>query len=289
MASKKDKLIRAARHQVEESVGKSQTPPPASLGEFVREVDASRRGAEASVPPAAGSSPSPPAPAAGRDAAAEALPPRPPSASENSMRPGSADSGDSAEIDLPQSGARSAFTASWRKAPGRSMARSRESIYNVSSDIRLDDYTEAGGGGGSRFGGILRFGGGAAGLAVLIYLVYLLWGWITGPDYQLAIANELIDPAQMEQLDDEKHPVVSSGNPVYIRFDWGESALESDYLKIDIFRGGPDGEMEAELGRRPPVSAHYIYFMGPLDAGEYAIRVTNREGDTLREKTFTVR
>lgn len=273
MASKKDRLGKAARSQVDRSIGdQSATPAPQDLGEFVRDVQQKRQ----------------PETKASAEASAAAESPKAPSPPETPPPADRHEGADRPEIDLPQAGDQRPFTASWRRAPGRSMARSRESIYNVSSDIRLEDYTEAGGGGGGS-GGWIRIGGGILGLAVLVYALFLLWGWLTGPSYHLAISNELIDDAQVEDLDDEKHPIVSSGSPVYIRFDWGDDELETDYLKITITRGGEEGQPEAELGRRPPVSANYIYFMGPLDAGEYNIVVTDRGGDALREKTFTVR
>ena len=179
----------------------------------------------------------------------------------------------------------------------RSMPKTRDSIYNVSSDIRLEDYTEgggsgSGGGGGGRSGALAtaaKIGG------VLLILGMLAWGgqqlmlWIDAPDYRITVANEMIDAASTVAASDGAAvaTVLSSAAPVHIRFDWAAGDLTTDFLRIEILQAA-SGQVEAAQERRPPVTANYVYFLGPLDPGAYRIRVLDRDRDLLIERDFRV-
>lgn len=177
----------------------------------------------------------------------------------------------------------------------KSMPKTRDSIYNVSSDIRLEDYTEGGGsgsGGGGRSGAlttVAKIGG------VLLILAMLAWGgqqlmlWINAPDYRITVANEMIDAAGTVAAQDSgaAATVLSSAAPVHIRFDWAAGDLTTDFLRIEILNAG-SGQVEAAQERRPPVTANYVYFLGPLDPGTYRIRVLDRDQELLIERDFRV-
>ncbi len=291
MASKKDKLGKAARSRVEESMGQAEKKPapPGDMQGFVESVKADARELHDSAGRAGRSADTPASPPVDSGAGAVSRPDdsAPPPRSAPTPR-----ESDSREFDLPPNRASGGLSGNSREASERYMPRARDSIYNVSSDIRLEDYTEnAASGGGGRFGSILRFGGGAVLALILAYGVFLLWGWLTAPDYRLAISNDLIDETNADLLHDEERPVVDSTSPVYVRFDWeSEEDIETDYLTITIRRAGEtsDGDEEAVMGRRKPGTAKYVYFMGPLDSGDYRVDVTDRDGEELLAKDFTV-
>lgn len=163
------------------------------------------------------------------------------------------------------------------------MARKRDSIYNVSSDIRLEDYTEADRQRSNN--SIFKMAGV---LAVALIIGVLIWqaaAWLLAPSYQLAVANQEITAANIEQF--SKGPVarLSASSPVHIRFQWEPGELKTDYLKILVERDeGGNFLEEAVLGRRPPRTASYIYFMGPLDSGKYRIQVLDAGGAVLSDR-----
>lgn len=166
------------------------------------------------------------------------------------------------------------------------MARSRN-VYNVSGDVRLEDYTEKA---PSRdLGPILK----AAGIALIVILIgfgiYRAVQFMMMPSYMLAVASEPITASNIESLAGAD-PALTSSNPLHIRFEWPPGSLTTDYLRIQIDRieGGSLTE-EAMLGRRPPRTANYIYFLGPMDTGRYRITVTDQSGTTLASKEIEVR
>ncbi len=195
------------------------------------------------------------------------------------------------EIELPNGGQTAAYAGRAAARPERpkSMPKTRDSIYNVSSDIRLEDYTEgsSGSGGGGRMGTIAKIGG------VLLLLGLLGWGgqqfllWLDAPVYRVTVANELIDDTNAASLAAAPAIVLSSSAPVHIRFDWEEGDLATDFLRIEILHAA-GGQVEAAQERRPPLTANYVYFMGPLDPGSYRIRVLDRESSLLVERDFRV-
>ncbi|MCR9144885.1 MAG: hypothetical protein NXI24_21790 [bacterium] len=195
------------------------------------------------------------------------------------------------EIELPNGGQASAYAgkAAGRPERPRSMPKTRDSIYNVSSDIRLEDYTEGNGGsgGGGRMGTIAKIGG------VIVLLALLGWGgqqlmlWIDAPSYRVTVANELIDETNAASMAESPALVLSSSAPIHIRFDWEEGDLATDFLRIEILQAA-GGQVEAAQERRPPLTANYVYFMGPLDPGSYRIRVLDREKSLLVERDFRV-
>ncbi len=170
-----------------------------------------------------------------------------------------------------------------KKTGARSMARKRESIYNVSSDIRLEDYTEA-----DRQKSNNSMFKVAGVVAVLIIIGFVIWQaatWLMAPAYQLAISNQEITAANIEQLATGPVSRLSATAPVHIRFQWEPGELQTDYLKIMVEREeGSAFIEEAVLGRRPPRTASYIYFMGPLDSGKYRIQVLDASGSVLADR-----
>ncbi|MBI3394728.1 MAG: hypothetical protein HY042_02725 [Spirochaetia bacterium] len=248
MASKKDKLGEAAKNQIEKAVGDSG----GGIGGFVRDM----RGDSASR-------------AADKPDDTNILVSRPEPVQETVREE-----------------TRAASSSRGKESPR--MARSRESVYNVSSDIRLEDYTDDAGG-GSRYTTIAKYGGIGVVAFLIIFGIYKL---LFGPSFVLAVAGSEIDEANAKTVSDVEHVTVSPGAPVYIRFQWKAGDLKTDYLKVKIDRvgesGGKDDE-EALLGRKTPKTANYIYYMlEPLDSGKYHVQVITRDGDTLREKDFAV-
>ncbi|MCB1321365.1 MAG: hypothetical protein KDK34_13990 [Leptospiraceae bacterium] len=198
-----------------------------------------------------------------------------------------------AEIDLPAQGRRGrSFLRRTKKAERpreKHMPRTRDSIYNVSSDIRLEDYTDdtPRGRGLNVFA---RFAGGLILLAILAYLIWMGVGYFFQPEYKLVISNQYIDEGNFAALAETEATTFSSMEPVYIRFQWEEGQMQSDYLKIRIDNMSSGAPIEeAVLGKRVPIRVNYIYFMGMLDAGNYHIEVTDREERVLMQREFMVR
>ncbi len=307
MASKRDKfskLKKAAKDHIDETIGGKERAPeeerPADMRGFMeslaRDSDEKQSPPETEAPAEGQAAPvdesettaGEPDPAGNEDG--DAGRPETPEPSGATLVEADSDAGQASEIELRRESQQTGYAEERPSRPSssRSMPKSRDSIYNVSSDIRLEDYTEGGGGGGGsgRLGMIARIGG-------LIVLVLLLWwggsalvGYLTAPTYRLAIANEYIDDANAQSFADRDPILVSSGAPVYVRFDWEEGELATDYLKIEIVRTG--GGEEAVMGRRTPTTVNYIYFMGPLDPGNYELRVLDREENVLSNREFRV-
>jgi len=169
------------------------------------------------------------------------------------------------------------------------MARARDSVYNVSSDIKLEDYTDNGNSSGGA-GKIIRIISGLVLLLVVVWVLYFIWGTIFGPSYMLAIAGERITPDTAEKWLDQESVSPGAAGEIYIHFQWGKDDLKSDYVRINVYRVAGDGEVEeAILGRRPPSTANYIQFAGPLDAGPYHVFVTDREGNVFTERFLSIR
>ena len=170
-----------------------------------------------------------------------------------------------------------------KKTGARSMARKRDSIYNVSSDIRLEDYTEADRQKSNN--SMFKMAGVVAVLLILGFAIWQAVTWLMAPSYQLAIANQEITGANIEQLAATPVAKLSATSPVHIRFQWQPGELKTDYLKIMVERDeGCALVEEAVLGRRPPRTASYIYFMGPLDSGRYRVQVLDASGSVLADR-----
>ncbi len=271
MASKKDKLSKAARSEVEKNIG-GRADRPSSMPEMVDHIHQDNRNPVEN----------------------------PADESESYLLVEKETKEKKANILVPDeseasnSGGKNS-TREPERAPSRKdgrekekMAKTRDSIYNVSSDIRLEDYTESSSGGGG-FGNIGKIVGGLVLLALLGSGIWSIFVWIFGPDYLLAVASHEITAENIEELAKENDVVISAGAPTHIRFQWEEGGLKTDYVKIKIDNTtGDKDEEEAIMARKPPVSANYVYFMGPMDAGEYHIQVLDRDGDILEEKEFRV-
>jgi hypothetical protein len=172
-----------------------------------------------------------------------------------------------------------------------SSEKKRESVYNISGDIRLEDYIDAKEQDSFwRRPGFYRTLGFSAAALLLLSLLWLFFSWIFGPNYKLGIAAVELTEDNIEKYEDTDSLMLGPGRPLHIRFQWEADDLDTDYLKIVISKKMKgDYETEAELGRRPPQTANYIYFYGPLDPGEYRVQVLNRDGDILKKKDITVR
>ncbi|MCB1324259.1 MAG: hypothetical protein H7A21_03205 [Spirochaetales bacterium] len=267
MPSRKDKLRAAAR----ERLGRDRSGrEPASMSEIVSELEGEQSPNESvsgEAPPSE-KEPEEQIPAAEIDLQQQAQ--EPTIAAESGPRP---------------------EPSNTSKENERSMPRTRDSIYNVSSDIRLEDYTESSGGGGQgRLGSIARGLGALILVAIVLYALYYFAGALFGPDYSLAIANEYIDETNIERYAaSDTPPALSAARPVYIRFQWEEGQLATDFLTMRVENVSSTPVVEAIQGRRPPVTANYIMFVGPLDAGRYTVEVLDREENVLREREFSVR
>lgn len=178
-----------------------------------------------------------------------------------------------------------------RRYSGMEMKKSRrDSIYNISSDIRLEDYTDGGSGSsGGGIGGKARIIAGIALVGLLGTGIYYFAGWIFGPSYVLAVAQEDLTAENVEEIS-KRDAVLSAGEPVHIRFQWEEEQLKATYLRIKVDRvEGGSAEEEAILGQKPPRTATYIYFKGPLDPGDYHVEVQDESGSILSDKEFKIR
>ena len=170
------------------------------------------------------------------------------------------------------------------------MPSSRESIYNVNSDIRLEDYTEKVSNKNDKFH-LLKIAGAVVFGSIILYLILSYMFSSSEIKYQLAIANDYIDDKNFTTLAENDDVSVFAKKPVYIRFQWlGSEDIATDYLRINIYKFTPKGKIEAaSIGRTKPKTAKYVYFMGLLDAGEHLIEVSNRRGETFKSKRFDVR
>ncbi len=254
MGSKKDKLGQAARRRLDETMGPPQTPR-SNMEEFVRDMKQD-----------AAASPSAPAP--------------------SSSGPGSR------EPEPKRVSPRSEVSETGRKeTPRMDLKKSRrDSIYTISSDIRLEDYTDGGSSsGGGGLAGKARLIAGAVLFVLLGLGVYYLGGWIFGPRYHLAVASEEITAENIEALEG-KDPSLSAGSDVHIRFQWPEEKLKATYIKVKVDRvEGGNTEEQAVLGQKPPRTANYVYFKGPLDPGNYHVQVMDESGSVMKDKEFKVR
>ncbi len=167
-------------------------------------------------------------------------------------------------------------------------SRPGKPIYNVNSDVRLEDYIEKG-----NSSSMLRLIPKTlliilASLA-LVYGSYRCYTFLYAPHYKLAIANEYIDEAKLAELAGNSEIQVSASQPVYIRFQWEDTKLDTDYLRIQIYKlTGDSRKEEAVLGRKKPQSVNYIYFMGPLEVGKYSLEIVDHKGEVLQSKEFEV-
>lgn len=161
----------------------------------------------------------------------------------------------------------------------------RDSIYNVSADLRLEDYTEDNQ--KKEYGPFLR--------NLLIFLLILLliagiWKlalWLFAPKYYLSIAPSEITEENYKDFLDDKQFFLSSQQMIHIRFTWIEKI--SNYYTIQILKNiGQNWQEEAVLGRRIPNTANYIYFAGPLDPGTYKVKVFDEKRKLLKEREIEI-
>ncbi len=258
MASRKDRLSRRIRDEVEKNIAR----PEPGMSDFVDEVVSRREDAEQQEKPAQSEKT---AETEGRFARFKRK-----KKSADRSSGSAAESGEDFRV---------------------SSEKKRETTYNITGDIRLEDYINAKEERPIWKKGIMyRWIG--IGLLVLL-VVGGLWtfiAWIFTPDYKLGIATVELTSQNIDDYVDTESLMPAPGQPIHIRFEWQPGSLDTDYLKIIIEKKeGARYRTEAELGRRPPRTANYLYFYGPLDPGDYRVEVWDRGGDVLEGKEIHIR
>ncbi len=166
-----------------------------------------------------------------------------------------------------------------------SMSKKRDSIYNISADLRLEDYVEDNQ--KKEYTPIIK------NIAIFLLILLLIAGiwkiglWLFSPNYYLSIANTEITEDNYKSFLNNKQISLYPGQIIHIRFTYLKK--DSDYYSIQILKkeGGTLTE-EAILGRKIPKTVNFIYFAGPLDAGSYLVKVLNRERETIIEREIEV-
>ncbi|GIX40964.1 MAG: hypothetical protein KatS3mg129_3276 [Leptospiraceae bacterium] len=165
------------------------------------------------------------------------------------------------------------------------MSKKRDSIYNVSADLRLEDYVEDNQ--KREYGPIIR--------NVLIFLLILLliagiWQlgmWLFAPKYYLSISNTEITEENYKNFLENNTISLYPGQLLHIRFTYLEK--KSDYYTIQILRmEGNTLTEEAILGRKIPKTVNYIYFAGPIDPGSYVVKVLDKQRNVIVERNIEV-
>ncbi len=161
----------------------------------------------------------------------------------------------------------------------------RDSIYNVSADLRLEDYTEDIQ--KKEYGPFLK------NLLIILLVILLLAGlwklatWLFAPKYYLSISTTEINESNYKDFLEQKQFSLATQQMIHIRFTWVEKI--SNYYTIQILKNnGQNWVEEAILGRRIPSTANYIYFAGPLDQGNYKIKVFDENKKLLTERDIEV-
>ena len=165
---------------------------------------------------------------------------------------------------------------------------SRESIYNVNSEIRLEDYNENE---TQKWDSLFYFK--RISFVILAFLsIYLLYSFTSNlfkTHTKLAIANEYLDENNISKFYKLQNQILDSSKPIHIRFEWGYSGVDSEYLKINVFKINKGVKTEeASMGRRKPHNARYIYFMGPLESGNYSIEIIDQRQKILQKKEIKI-
>jgi hypothetical protein len=165
------------------------------------------------------------------------------------------------------------------------MTKKRDSIYNVSADLRLEDYVED----NQRkdYTPILK--------NILIFLLVLLliagiWKlavYLFAPRYFLSISNTEITDENYKDFLDNNVITLYPGQLLHIRFTYLEK--KSDYYTIQVLRmEGNSLSEEAVLGRRIPKTVNYIYFAGQIDPGTYMVKVLDIERKLILERKIEI-
>ncbi len=164
------------------------------------------------------------------------------------------------------------------------MTKKRDSIYNVSADLRLEDYVEDQ---KKDYTPIIK--------NILIFLLILLliagiWKlavYLFAPKYFLSISNTEITDENYKDFLDNDVITLYPGQLLHIRFTYLEK--KSDYYTIQVLRmEGNSLSEEAVLGRRIPKTVNYIYFAGQIDPGTYMVKVLDRERKLILERKIEI-
>ncbi len=161
----------------------------------------------------------------------------------------------------------------------------RDSVYNVSADLRLEDYIEDKQ--KNNFDDIFK-------KIILILLVLLLllglWQlgvWLLAPKYYLSISTTEITEENYKSFLEETQFVLAPGQIIHIRFTWIKEV--SHFFTIQIMKQeGGVWNLEATMGRKIPRTANYIYFAGPLDGGNYLVKVLDANNKLLLERQIQI-
>ena len=164
------------------------------------------------------------------------------------------------------------------------MTKKRDSIYNVSADLRLEDYVEDQ---KKDYTPIIK--------NILIFLLILLliagiWKlavYLFAPKYFLSISNTEITDENYKDFLGNDVITLYPGQLLHIRFTYLEK--KSDYYTIQVLRmEGNSLSEEAILGRKIPKTVNYIYFAGQIDPGTYMVKVLDRERKLILERKIEI-
>ncbi len=165
------------------------------------------------------------------------------------------------------------------------MSTKRDSIYNVSADLRLEDYIEDKQ--KREYGPLIKNALIILFILLLIAGIWKLGVYLFAPKYYLSISNTEITDENYKSFLDNNQISLYAGQLLHIRFTYLEK--KSDYYTIQILReeGGNLSE-EAVLGRKIPKTVNYIYFAGPVDPGSYIVKVLDRDRKIIIERKIEV-
>ena len=175
---------------------------------------------------------------------------------------------------------------------GRIIAKARNSVYNVDEDMKLENYknqeifTD-------KISTVLGVLGVLIVIGIVVYLIiqaiFFSLSFFNTQEYELAIANQFITDENFEQFTEIEEVKLDKSGVVYLRFQWEEKPLNTDYLKIILYRFEEQNKIEkSAFGRTIPNNKNFIYFMGLLDKGDYVAEIFTRDNQSLKKKKFRV-
>ena len=175
---------------------------------------------------------------------------------------------------------------------GRIVAKARNSVYNIDEDMKLENYknqdvfTD-------KISTILGFSGVFIVIGIVIYIIIQIisfsLSFLNTQEYELAIANQFITDENFQQFTEIEEVKLDTSGVVYLRFQWEEEPINTDYLKIILYRMEEKKKIEkAAFGRSVPKNKNFIYFMGLLDKGDYVAEIFTRDNQSLKKKEFRV-
>lgn len=162
----------------------------------------------------------------------------------------------------------------------------KNSVNNVISDIRLEDYTEVR---EDSWAPLIKIISGILILLVLYGFGNMIVDLFHEPEYTLAIAAEEITDENILTYAQSKELKATPGHPVYIKFQWKPGEIDADYLRIGVEKKIKDKYVEiANKGRQLPQTVTYLYFSDVFEPGLYRITVTNNNDKKLAQKIVAI-